>query len=173
MAEFNAAAALAAIRERRMQAEVDEQSARDTLGRSRIDDPDSPQARIERARKLEFEIHDHIDFLNAQPDSEAKAVRLAQAYDRLGELAAEQGDYERAATISVTAARRNHYQAIVEAIRRPNEESCDCKPDHLIDAATRQEFKSPAMMTIERIVGPDGQILSLDKCRKCGEMNAR
>lgn len=169
MAEFSLKVALKKIAERRV--ETAEDSAITIAGRGRLD-PGSPQARIARARQMESDLLDALEFLRADRKSENKAARIDAMLDRLGELAAEQGDYTRAAQISKSPERREHYQQIVKAIKRPDDEACDCEPDLIVDRANQTEFQSPAIMTIDTIIGKDGQPLNLDVCRKCGSKNA-
>lgn len=172
MAEFNLKKALKAIEASRTDEQVQEQDALNAVGRSGLD-PSSPQERIARAKQFEDDIRAQIDFLVGEPDSEVKTMRLNTAFDRLGELLAEQGDYAQAAVISKTPERREHYKQILKAINRPNDKVCKCEPDTIVDRANGVEFQSPASMIIEQIVDEDGNLLNLERCRKCGFMVCR
>jgi hypothetical protein len=167
MSEFNLTKALKAVRERR--AEMDEQP-RPVRGNI---DPNSPKERIARARQLEKHVIEQLEFLKTEPDSEVKEMRMKSLFDRMGELAAEQGDFKRAATISVSPERREHYQKILTAIKMPDDKNCDCAADMVVDRVNRTEHRSPAMMTVDTIVDPRGGQLRLELCRKCGFQNAR
>src|SRR5690348_2532726 len=122
MSEFNLKAALAAIAKRRGENPPVPVPTRHI-------DPNSADERIKRARQLEQHVLDQIDWLRTQPDSDVKTIRLETLYDRLGELAAEQGDFSRAATISHAPVRRKHYQEMAKALKRNDEKNCDCAPD--------------------------------------------
>jgi hypothetical protein len=166
MSEFNLKKALKAASERRSETD-DAKPVRGNI------DPNSPKERIARARQLEKHVLEQLEFLQGEPDSEVKKMRMASLFDRLGELAAEQGDYKRAAAISQTPVRRDHYKGIVRAIKLSDDKTCDCPPDLVVDKVNRQEHRSPAIMTVDTIVSPEGGQLRLDKCRKCGFQNAR
>lgn len=172
MSDFHLPTALRAIGQRRTQAQRDEQEALNAAGRGRLD-PNSPAERIARAKGFEKDILEQIKWLRKQPLDEVVQMRLDAAYDRLGELAAEQGDHQRAATISKDPERRAHYKKIVKAIKTADEKECDCEPDLIVDRANQVEYRSPAIMTIDTIVTKDGGTLNLDVCRKCGFANAR
>lgn len=172
MSEFNLQTALRAISERRTEAERQEQDALNIAGRGRLD-PNSPSERIARAKQFEKEILEQVARLRKQPLDDTVQMRLDAAFDRLGELAAEQGDYARAVRISKSPERREHYQSIVKAIKLSDEKECECEPDLIVDRANMQEFRSPAIHTVDQIVSPDGRILNLDVCRKCGFKNCR
>lgn len=167
MSEFNLQNALAAIAQRRA-----ENGTETELVNVHID-PNSPRERIARARQFEQGIIGQVEWLQTQPDSDLKTQRMNAFMDRLGELAAEQGDYVRAVEVSYSPERREHYQKVVDAIGQPNTEHCDCPPDVETDIAHRKEFQSPAMMHAATIVSKDGNLLNLQVCRKCGFMQAK
>lgn len=164
MAEFSLRKALKAIHDRNVDAE-------NIAVPARID-PDTPQNRIARARQNEQSLVEQLAYLQKEPQTQIVKTRLHNIMDRLGELAAEQGDYERAATISVSPERRRHYKEITKAIRRKDSQNCQCEPDLVVDRVNKEEFRSPAIMTVDKIVH-NGRMLNLDKCRRCGFQNAR
>lgn len=166
MSEFALSTALRAIRARNAENGIT------PLAPSRRIDPNSPQFQIARAQQLEADMVEKLHFTRQQPDSELKQRRLNQIMDRIAELSAAQGDYSRAATISHSPERREHYQNIVHAIKRNDAETCDCPDDLVVDRANGKEIQSPAVMTVDRIITQDG-VKNLDKCRKCGHLNAR
>lgn len=166
MSEFNLQRALAAVAARRAENPITE------AVRPQID-PNSPQERIARAKQLEHDIWEKLEWLQSQPDSALKVERTQQFFDRLGELAAEQGDYERARDLSYSPERRAHYESLVAAITIENDAACACPEDLEVDHQNRQEFRSPAIVTVDQIVSPTGGLLNLDVCRKCGFANAR
>jgi hypothetical protein len=170
--EFNLATALGAARARVTEAQLAEQDRLNRVGRSRIN-PDSPQQRMARARHLEADAQEMLRRVRLLPSGPEKDEAMHRLFDRIGELAAEQGDYSRAAKISYTLARRLYYRKIRDAIRKPDKENCECPPDRLHDRAQGVEFDSPAMMVSNTIVGPGGNLLNLEICRKCGFANAR
>jgi hypothetical protein len=172
MADFNLNTALRAVSARRTEAQVREQEQLTSSGRGRLD-PSSPAMRIARAQQYEKEKLEELKFLRHQPKTELIEMRIHAVLDRIGELAAEQGDYSRAATISISPERREHYSAMVKAIRRPDDHECQCPPDLVVDRKKGEEIRSPAMMTVDTIVSPNGGALNVDQCRKCGFMNAR
>lgn len=165
MSEFNLESALRRVRERNASQGIK------PLPTTRID-PNSPQSRIARASQQEHDLIEEMHFLRHQPDSDLKERRLAQIFDRLGELAAEQGDYSKAAAISHSPERREHYKDINAAIKRDDSETCDCPHDLIVDRANGKEFQSPAVMTVQQIMTKDG-LKNLDVCRKCGDINTR
>ena len=166
MAEFSLQAALRAIKARNAEAQ-------NTLPIGRQIDPENPQYRIARAQAYEDAAQEQLAYLRNEPQTELVKRRLDNLMDRLGELAAEQGDYARAVTISKTPERREHYREIVKAIRRKDDRNCKCEPDLVVDRVNKTEFRVPAIMTVDRIVSKDGRLLNLDKCRRCSFMNAR
>lgn len=166
MSEFNLTTALKAVKARR--AEMGNEPEKPSRG---MLDPNSPQQRIARARTLEANVLEQLEFLKGESDSEVKQLRMASLFDRLGELAAERGDYKYAASVSISPERRAHYQNIVKAIK--DDQTCDCPPDVIVDRANQREYRSPAIMTVDTIVSPTGGQLSLDMCRKCNLLNAR
>lgn len=170
--EFNLKAALKAVAARRTDDDNDAQNALDTAGRGFID-PNSPQERINRSQQLETDIMRQIAYLSDEPESDVKTVRLGVAFDRLGELAAERGDYFQAALVSKTPERREHYRKILKAIDRPNDEICECPPDMIIDRANQVELQSNAVMTVDQILNKNGTLLNLQVCRKCGDLQAK
>lgn len=170
MADFNLQTALKAVAARRTDIQMQEQEARNVAGRGRLD-PNSAGERIARARQNEQQLLDQLEWLQQEPDSDLKTQRIGQMMDRLGELAAEQGDYDQAATISRSQERRQYYQTIADAIPRPDDETCDCGADLVVDRKNMQEFQSPAIMVVDQIVSPDGTLLNLDRCRKCHFVN--
>ena len=172
MAEFNLKTALRAIGERRTKAQQLEQDELNKAGRGRLD-PNSPKERIARARQQERDLLAEVRWLRKQPDGEVKTVRMNAMFDRLGELAAEQGDYKRAASISHSLERRIYYLSVRDAIKRRDDANCECEADRLVDRANSLEFESPAIMTVDQIVSKEGRLLNLDQCRKCGFRNAR
>lgn len=172
MAEFNLKTALRAIGERRTKAQKLEQDELNKAGRGRLD-PNSAQERITRAQQQEKDLLEQMRWLRRQPDSEVKTLRMNGMFDRLGELAAEQGDYKRAASITHDVKRRLHYRSIRDAIKRRDDANCECESDRMVDRPNGIEFESPAIMTVDQIVGKDGRLLNLDVCRKCGFKNAR
>lgn len=50
--------------------------------------------------------------------------------------------------------------------------NCDCEGDRIVHPAVG-EFVEPAIKAADTIVGKAGELLTLDRCRKCGFMNAR
>lgn len=171
MADFHIDTALQAIRERRTEDSVREQEQRNTAGRGRLT-PNSPGERVSRAMRQERELWDELKMLRKQPNSELKSMRLRVVMDRIAELAAEQGDWRRAAKIAFSPLRRHRYKQIYKAIQKPDDETCDCEDDRLVDRRNREELDSPAVGVADTIVTPDGE-KRLDRCRKCGFLNAR
>ena len=172
MAEFLLTKALAAISERQTEADTQRQDELNIAGRGRID-PASPGARIARAKQFEADIIEQLRFLQGEPQTDVVKMRTQTAMDRLGELAAEQGDYKRAATISSSPERRSHYKDIYNAIKRSNDKECDCPDELIVDRANGKEFRQPSMVLADSIIGPDGNLLNLDRCSKCLFLNAR
>lgn len=171
MSDFKLSTALKAISARAAE-QQHEQEALSTIGRGSID-PDSPGERIARARQYEADCYAQLKYLQDEPNSELKTQRINNIMDRLGELAGEQGDHARAATISKSPERREYYRRIVKAIKIADNKECKCDPDLIVDRANGVEFQSKAIMTVDQIVSKDGQTLNLDVCRKCGFSNAR
>lgn len=159
MSEFNLQSALAAIAARR-----DESLKSITV----TVDPDSPRERIARAQQQEQDIISQVEWLENQEDSPLKTQRLHAAMDRLGELAAEQGEFERAAVVSHSPERRAYYESIVIALAQPEGADCECPADRVVDTNGVREYYDPSMMNSETIVTPDGGQRILKVCRKCG-----
>ncbi len=136
-------------------------------------DPGSPQERIARARQQEAALLDEMEWLKQEPDSDVKTHRMDAMLDRLGELAAEQGDYKRAVSITKTPQRRKYYEGIAKAIKKKNDATCQCPDDRLVDHANKTEFTAPSTITVDRIVGTNGELLNLNVCSKCGFKNAK
>lgn len=158
---FSTERALAAIRERRDESETLELERLTTLGRGLLD-PNSPKERIARAKRIEAEI---LGRLNTD---DLPKGRLTGLYDRLGELAAEQGDYQRAATISRTTERRHYYQSIVDAIE--GKDTCNCPDTLQVDRRNGTESRESPIIHYDTIVTPDGGMVQLQKCIECGRM---
>lgn len=135
-------------------------------------DPGSPRERIARARQQEADIIQQLAWMQEQPDSDLKTRRINAWMDRIAELAAEQGDYARAAEIAYSPERRAYYESLVAAIAEPNSATCECPPDLEVDPVNRREFRSPAMMLSDVLITPDGGQITLKVCRKCGYQNA-
>jgi hypothetical protein len=171
MTEFSLQKALDSIASRRTEAQETEQNERNTAGRAKLD-PNSPANRAARAAQMEASLHEELDFLIKEPDSDLKTMRVRRILDRLGELAAERGDFNAAATISVTEARKDHYKAIHEAVLRDESDICSCPDDLIVDRQRNQEIKSPALHPFDVINTADGP-KTLLKCRKCGLMNTK
>lgn len=172
MSTFSTAKALAALEERRDQSAVDAIATATAIGRRKLN-PDDPVHRRARAAEQEKYLLEQYAYIQKEPENELKRMRLRGMLDRLGELAAEQGDYARAAAISHDEKRRRHYRHIRDAITRDDSKNCQCSDDRVMDHRTKTEFTSPAIMAIDTIVNEDGKLLSLDQCRKCGFLNAR
>lgn len=163
---FSTEKALEAIRARRTEAEKQEFERLTVIGRGRIN-PDSPQERIARAAAMEKDISAQIEWLRDQPDSPLRTHRLHNAYDRLGELASDQGDHARAATISRSTDRRHHYQTIVAAM---SAERCDCPEDLLVDRRNNTETRESSIIHYDTLVTPEGGTVQLMKCIRCGNL---
>jgi len=166
MEQFRLASALAAIEKRRQESAVDPPVQRQI-------DPASSAERIARAKAFEKDIRAQIVFLETLPNGPLKTARMQKALDRLGELAAEQGSFAEAATISRTTERRHHYQAIVDAIEVDDAETCQCPDERIIDRRQGVEFLQPAMLPIDTLVVPGGGTRQLFRCSKCGYQNAK
>src|SRR4051812_31779744 len=132
MAEFNLQTALGHIRDRRSDGSVREQEERNATGRLRLD-PNSPEVRRARAAEQERMLNDEVTFLFSEPASELRQQRLEGVFDRIAELAGEQGDHARAMTLAVDPRRREHYAAVHEAIHRDDAENCECSSDLIVD----------------------------------------
>lgn len=172
MAEFDLKKALAAVASRRTQEQIDAQNTLNETGRARLD-PNSAPNRLARAKQFEQHALEQLDYVRTLPDGEVKTNRINALMDRLGELAAEQGDYNRAAKISFTPKRREHYTSVVKAIKISDDKTCNCPPDMVVDRKKGIELRSSAMMPMERIVGTNGELLTLHQCRKCGFRNTK
>jgi hypothetical protein len=168
MAAFSVKKALAAAAERRKQA--GDEPLRPTVAPN----PNNPEQRIAQAQALEADILEKIAWTEKQkPRTELIKMRLESLFDRLGELAAEQGDYERAYTVTQTPERRTYYKSLIKALNVDDTKECKCAPDNIVDRRNQREFKSPAIMTVDTLVAPDGTLKKLDQCRKCGFRNVR
>lgn len=169
--EFNLKTALNAISKRRTEESRQADAEFQKSNRGRLD-PTSAESRIQAAKQRETDLMAQLKYLRKQPKNALRDHRTAQIMNRLSELAAEQGDYSRAVTLAHDPERREMYRKIRKAIRRKDSENCTCPDDLLVDTAKKVEFKSPAIMTVDTIVTPDGA-KRLDRCRKCQFMNAR
>lgn len=76
-----------AIGERRTAEDIAEQDELNRVGRGRLN-PGSASARISRAVQYEADMVTQLRMLRKMPDSELKQLRIANALDRIGELAA-------------------------------------------------------------------------------------
>ena len=171
MAEFNLKTALNAVSARRTALQKKEFDDLQKRGRARLN-RESAQERAALARRQEEDMLAKLKLVRSQPASPLRDQRQNQIMDRLSELAAEQGDYGRAVTLAHSPERRDYYRKVRAAIRIKDETNCTCDDDRLVDRARQQEFTSPAIMPVDTIVTPTGA-KRLDRCRKCGFMNAR
>jgi hypothetical protein len=175
MAEFNLTTALAAARKRNAEAIADQEDL--TVTRRATLAPDSPRFRIQRAAEQEASLQEQLTYLRKlrprDPDEIALiAQRVGVILERIAELAAEQGDYKRAATIAAEPERRAHYQKVVAAIKVDDAQECACPDEVIRDHATNTEFRQSSMLMTEAIVTEQGT-KNLEVCRVCGFANAR
>lgn len=175
--EFNLALALDAADERitdEQRAENEQfQNEMHTRLASRID-PNSKEGRIALAKSQEKDILAQIKFLQEQPDTLIRQNRMTQAFNRLGELLAMQGNYEMAKTVSIDGAKREHYAAIHDAIERDDDEICSCQGERITNPKTGDNFIQSKTMVLDEVYSEKhNSIRPLTLCRECGLMQVK
>lgn len=168
MSDFNINKALRAISSRVTDEQRDEQQKMNHAGRLVLA-ANSMEQRISLAQAQEISVRESIALLEPEPESELKTQRLNILLDRLGELYAEQGLYEKAIIVTPTAGRREQYRRTLEAIQTPDGESCECPPEIIVDRKRNAHIRQSMMQKLGSVVSPDhGRLVTLKVCRSCG-----
>lgn len=173
MAEpFNIDKALQAISSRVTDEQREEQQKMSHAGRLVLA-ANSMERRISLAKAQEKSVKESIDFLEKEPESELKTQRLTILLDRLGELYAEQGLYEKAIIVTPTVARREQYQQTLDAIETPDGEVCECPPKIVVDRKRNTHIRQSTMQNLGKVVSLEhGRLVDLKVCRNCSHSDA-
>lgn len=175
MEEFDLEKALAAISQR-ITPEMREEERLAQAGLMEVIAPhianDSFEQRVARAIEQEKSLLEQIAYLAGEEDGEVKQNRLYTLLNRLSEVLAEQGRFDDAIEVCPEAVRRAHYQMLLEAVRVPDQQMCECPPDQITDALSRTTVSDRAQMEVETVVTQNG-LRTLTVCRKCGFKNAK
>ncbi len=134
-------------------------------------DPETPENRIARAQANEIAVVEQIEMLRNEPNTELKRTRLDTAFNRLGEIYAEQGKYHKAIEVTKDAVRRKAYRDILKAIERPDDQVCKCESRQFFDGKTETTI-NPTFIADSVISEKHGGVVQVHKCATCGFMNS-
>lgn len=136
-------------------------------------DPNSQEAKLDRAKRQEADILSQIESLK-WVRGQLKQARLNQLFERLSELLAEQGKFVEASRIAVTDERREYYKKLAHAAAIPDETTCNCQPEKMFDAIKKREILVPNEMILAEVYSEHhGEMKNLVKCKVCGMLNIK
>ena len=136
-------------------------------------DPNSKEARLNRAKTQEADILCQIEELKWVRGS-LKQTRLNQLLDRLSELLAEQGKYRDAFKVAVNPERKAYYKSLIKASEIDDATKCECENEKIYDPIKKRELSvSPEMVLNEVYDEKSDSMKSLVLCRNCGLLNIK
>lgn len=168
---FNLDSALSAARERNK--ERQEEMVKDLTVSASLLDPNSKEARLNRAKTQEADILCQIEELK-WVRGQLKQVRMAQLLDRLSELLAEQGKYREAAKVAVNKDRKAYYKSLIKASEIDDSTKCNCPDEKQFDPIRNREISvSPELILAEVYDEKSDSMKHLTKCINCGLLNIK